>query len=72
MDALLGRCRALLDQAVVATGPRGFWTPFPRVPSGERSGETARENRLAALAARTGRPFARPDYPESHRIVAEA
>ena len=48
MGPLFTRHRALLDKAVAALGDRGFWTPFPEVPSGKIYGETASEDGLAA------------------------
>ena len=60
-----------------STGPsrrsatRGFWTPFPEVPSGKIYGENAREDGLAAYNARLGEPFALEGHPESDRVGAE-
>lgn len=71
MDTLFDRHSALLDDAVAALRTRGFWTPFPEVPSGKTYGETARADGLAAFEARLGRPFALPGHPESGRTGAE-
>lgn len=71
MAKLFDRHRALLDQAVAALAERGFWTPFPEVPSGRIYGETARDEGLAAYESRLGRPFALEGHPESHRVGAE-
>lgn len=71
MPTLFDKHRPLLDQAVEALAHRGFWTPFPEVPSGKIYGETAREDGLAAYAARLGTAFALPGHPESHRVGAE-
>ena len=71
MGTLFDRHRALLDQAVAALGDRGFWTPFPEVPSGKIYGETAREDGLAAFESKLGAAFALAGHPESHRVGAE-
>jgi phenylacetic acid degradation protein paaN len=71
MDTLFTRHRALLDKAVAALGDRGFWTPFPEVPSGKIYGENAREDGLAAYEARLGTAFALEGHPESGRVGAE-
>ena len=60
MSELFDRHRALLDGALAAIEARGFWTPFPEVPSGKIYGETARDDGLAAYEARLGKPL-RPD-----------
>ena len=57
MSDLLARRRTLLDGALAALETRGFWTPFPEVPSGKIYGETARADGLAAYEARLGQPF---------------
>ena len=71
MATLFDRHRRLLDQAVAALGDRGFWTPFPEIPSGKVYGETAREDGQAAYAARLGGAFALEGHHESHRVGAE-
>lgn len=71
MGALIDRHRALLDQAVAALGSRGFWSPFPEVPSGKFYGETARADGLAAYDSRLCRPFVLEGHPESGRVGAE-
>ena len=63
MDTLFDRHRALLDQAVAALGDRGFWTPFPEVPSGKIYGETAREDGLAAYESKLGTAVRPPGPP---------
>ena len=72
MGTLFDRHRALLDGAVAALGDRGFWTPFPEVPSGKIYGETARQDGLSSYAAKLGAAFALEGHPESHRVGAEA
>jgi phenylacetic acid degradation protein paaN len=49
--------RELLERAVAATRTRGWWSPFPEVPSGKLYGESAKANGDAAFAALKGRPF---------------
>ena len=71
MSDLLARHRTLLDGALAALETRGFWTPFPEVPSGKIYGETARADGLAAYEARLGQPFPLAGHPESHRVGAE-
>lgn len=71
MGSLFGQHRGLLDAALAALETRGFWTPFPEVPSGRIYGETARADGLAAFEARLGQPFALPGHPESGRVGAE-
>ena len=71
MDTLFDRHRALLDQTAAAIGARGFWTPFPEIPSGRIYGETAREDGLAAYSTRLGAPFLLDGHPESGCVGAE-
>lgn len=71
MATLFDRNRPLLDRAVAALAERGFWTPFPEVPSGKIYGETAREDGLAAYDSRLGKGFALAGHPESRRVGAE-
>lgn len=71
MSTLRERHRALLDGALAAIDSRGFWTPFPEIPSGKLYGETARDDGLAAYQARLGKPFVLSGHPESRRVGAE-
>lgn len=71
MATLFDRNRTMLDEAVAALGDRGFWTPFPEVPSGKFYGETARDEGFAAYEARLGTAFPLPGHPELHRVGAE-
>ena len=71
MDALFDRHRGLLDDALAALRLRGFWTPFPEVPSGKVYGETARDDGLAAFESRLSTGFALPGHPESRRVGGE-
>ena len=72
MDALFDRHRGLLDDALAALRLRGFWTPFPEVPSGKVYGETARDDGLAAFESRLNTGFPLPGHPESSRVGGEA
>ena len=71
MQDLFERHRELLDAAVAALGARGFWTPFPEIPSGKIYGETARDDGLAAFEARLGQRFELPGHPEAARVGSE-
>ena len=71
MTTLFARHEGLLRKAVAALGERGFWTPFPEVPSGKIYGAAARAEGLASYEARLGRPFALVGHPESGRVGAE-
>lgn len=71
MSEMFSRHRALLDGALTALKDRGFWSPFPEVPSGKIYGETARADGEAAFAALQGKPFDLPGHPESARVGTE-
>ena len=71
MTDLFARHRQMLDDAVNALQARGFWTPFPEVPSGKFYGETAKADGEAAYAALLGQAFALPGHPEQRRLGAE-
>jgi len=71
MTAFFDRHRPMLDAAVAAIETRGFWSPFPEVPSGKVYGETARDDGQAAYDALLNQPFALPGHPESQRLGAE-
>jgi phenylacetic acid degradation protein paaN len=49
--------RDLLEKAVQAIQTRGYWSPFPEIPSGKVYGETANEEGKAAFLARLKKPF---------------
>jgi hypothetical protein len=72
MSELFERHQRLLKDALHAVEWRGFWSPFPEVPSGKFYGETAREEGQAAFDLALHRPFELPGHPESHRVGAEA
>ena len=54
---LFDKHRATLDGALNAIATRGFWTPYPELPSPKVYGETANDAGKAALHARFGRHF---------------
>lgn len=55
---MAARHRETLDRALVAIRDRGYWSPYPEVPSGKVYGESAAADGLAAYQALLGRPFA--------------
>ncbi|WP_207102311.1 phenylacetic acid degradation protein PaaN [Paracoccus shandongensis] len=71
MTDFFARHRPMLEDAVQALHARGFWTPFPEVPSGKVYGETAKADGEATYAALPGQPFALPGHPEQRRLGAE-
>ncbi|QIR86935.1 phenylacetic acid degradation protein PaaN [Paracoccus sp. AK26] len=71
MTELFTRHRRMLEDADQALHARGFWTPFPEVPSGKFYGETAKADGEAAYAALLGSKFALPGHPEQRRLGAE-
>lgn len=71
MTDFFARHRTLLEDAGQALRRRGFWTPFPEVPSGKFYGETAKADAEMAYAALCGRDFALSGHPESGRLGAE-
>jgi len=71
MSELFDRHQALLKDTLNAIALRGFWSPFPEVPSGKFYGETARDDGQLAYDSIIGQPFDLPGHPESHRVGAE-
>ena len=71
MTDLFKRHGALLADALQALTLRGFWSPFPEVPSGKIYGETAKAEGEAAFAALQGQPFALPGHQETACLGAE-
>lgn len=71
MPAFFDRHRDLLEQAVSALHGRGFWTPFPEVPSTKIYGETAREDGAAAFAALRDARLDLPGHPGGDWLGAE-
>jgi len=49
--------KPLLDKAVEAIQTRGYWTPFPEMPSPKTYGETANEDGKKAFEALLNKPF---------------
>ncbi|RIK95510.1 MAG: phenylacetic acid degradation protein PaaN [Proteobacteria bacterium] len=56
------RHQATLDQAIKAAESRGYWSPYPEVPSPKVYGETGAADGEAAFKARLNKPF-RLDQP---------
>jgi len=71
MAELFDRHRALLQEAVRALEKRGYWSPFPEIPSGRFYGETARDEGQAAFDGTLARPFDLPGHPEKGRVGSE-
>ncbi|PPJ48415.1 phenylacetic acid degradation protein PaaN [Rhizobium sp. KAs_5_22] len=71
MEDLFGRHRGLLETAVKALSDRGFWSPFPEVPSGKIYGETAKDDGEASFKALLGTKFDLPGHPEDKRLGSE-
>jgi phenylacetic acid degradation protein paaN len=57
MAELFARHRATLEAALTACRTRGFWSPYPEVPSGKVYGETAKAEAEAAFARLRGTLF---------------
>lgn len=72
LGTLFDQHRGLLDDALRALSERGFWTPFPEIPSGKIYGETARDDGWSAFESVLGTEFAIPGHPGAHRVGAEA
>lgn len=70
--SLFATHRPLLDGALNALATRGFWTPFPEMPSPKVYGETAQADGIAAVNALLGRDFALEQPGEVGRIATEA
>lgn len=51
------RHKATLDQAIHAASTRGYWSPYPEVPSPKVYGETAQADGEAAFKARLNKKF---------------
>lgn len=65
--SLFDRHRPMLDAAVAAIRSRGFWSPFPEIPSGKFYGESAKADGAADFEALLGAPFDLPGHPETFR-----
>lgn len=57
MSELFARHRATLEAAIAATESRGYWSPYPELPSGKIYGETAKADAEVAFAALRGSLF---------------
>jgi phenylacetic acid degradation protein paaN len=71
MDDMFDRHRGLLETAVKALSDRGFWSPFPEVPSGKIYGETAKDDGEAFFKVVLGTKFDLPGHPEDRRLGSE-
>lgn len=71
MNDMFDRHRGLLETAVKALSDRGFWSPFPEVPSGKIYGETAKDDGEAFFKALLGTQFELPGHPEDARLGSE-
>ena len=71
MDDMFDRHRGLLETAVKALSERGFWSPFPEIPSGKIYGETAKDDGESAFKALLGTQLALPGHPEDRRFGSE-
>jgi len=56
-DPLFDRHRATLEAALAAIAARGYWSPYPEMPSPKVYGETAQQDGRRAVAARAGTRF---------------
>jgi phenylacetic acid degradation protein paaN len=61
----------LLEKAVHAINRRGYWSPFPEMPSGKLYGETANADGKAAFQARLKKPFALDEPGNTGQIGRE-
>ncbi|MFF8772163.1 phenylacetic acid degradation protein PaaN [Kitasatospora sp. NPDC015120] len=64
------RHQELLERSVAATRDRGFWSPYPEVPSTSVYGEQAPADGEAAFKRRLGRPFELPGHPGTGTVPA--
>lgn len=71
MSVLFDTHRGLLEEALRAVETRGFWTPFPEVPSGKIYGESARDEGQTAFDSSIGNPFELPEHPGTNFVGAE-
>ena len=71
MSELFDRHRPMLQDAVRAIHARGYWTPFPEIPSEKLYGEGAKAAADAIFAAQRNSGFDLPGHPESSRIGDE-
>ncbi len=71
MDALFDRHQPTLAAALKAAQERGYWSPYPEIPSGKIYGETAKDDGLASYNARLGKPFQMPGHPATAHVGEE-
>ncbi len=61
----------LLEQAVRAINTRGYWSPFPEIPSGKIYGENANDDGKAAFQGRLKKSFPLDEPGITGQIGAE-
>lgn len=71
MTDLFTRHRAILENALAASRTRGYWSPYPEVPSGKIYGESAKADAEAAFAALCGALFPLDQQSEGEPIGEE-
>ncbi len=71
MPGLFDRHRPMLHNAIRAIHARGYWTPFPEIPSEKLYGEGAKAVAAEVFAAQRNSDFDLPGHPESARIGGE-
>lgn len=71
MSELFERHRSVLDEAVVALQSRGFWSPYPEIPSEKIYGENSKATAEADFAALLDKPFDLPGHPGTRRLGME-
>jgi len=67
---LFEKHQALLEQALEAIARRGYWTPFPEMPSPKIYGETALEEGKAAVLGLHGQRFSLEGQPGTGEWIA--
>lgn len=70
MSTFYTRHADLLEQAVARTTDRGYWTPYPEVPSASVYGAGTPESGEAAFRALLDRPFPLDGHPTTGTVPA--
>lgn len=71
VSAFFERHRETLERAVRAIRDRGYWSPYPEMPSGKIYGESAKADGEAAFEALLGKPFALGQHAEGEGVGRE-
>ncbi|MGE0282124.1 MAG: phenylacetic acid degradation protein PaaN [Rhizobiaceae bacterium] len=71
MSELFDRHKPLLDAAVVALRSRGYWSPYPEIPSEKIYGENAKAVGESTYKALLGKPFDLPGHPGARQLGTE-